>query len=125
MCYNEIASARIVCKYKKEVGILLKKEFIGILADKAEVTKKDATAVVEAAVETISELLKNGDSLTFLGFGTFKIVDRAEREGRNPSTGDPITIPAAKVPTFRPSSKLKELVNQPKPKAKGKAKKKK
>ena len=88
-----------------------KTEFIKAVAEKAGTTQKVADAVVAAALATIREALKKDDSVAFLGFGSFKVSKRAARKGRNPQTGKPIQIPAAKLPVFKASAALKELVN--------------
>ena len=88
-----------------------KAEFIKAVAEKTGATQKAADAVVTAALNTIREALKKEDSVAFLGFGTFKISKRAARKGRNPQTGKEIQIPAAKLPVFKASAALKELVN--------------
>lgn len=77
----------------------------------AEVTNKQATKAVEAVFDGIREAMLAGESTGIVGFGTFDTRDRAERIGRNPQTGDEITIAAAKAPTFKASKKLKDLLN--------------
>ena len=93
-----------------------KADFIKATAAKAGVTQKEAQAVVAAAHEVIKEALKKGDTVPFLGFGTFKISNRAARTGRNPQTGAAIKIPAAKLPTFKASPAFKEFINAAKKK---------
>ncbi len=88
-----------------------KADFIKQTAAAAKVSQKDAQAVVTAAVEVIKESLKKGDTVPFLGFGTFKISNRAARTGRNPQTGAAIKIAASKLPTFKASPAFKEFVN--------------
>jgi DNA-binding protein HU-beta len=66
---------------------------------------------LDALIKTIETTLKAGDSITLVGFGTFAVKDRAERTGRNPQTGQEITIAAAKVPSFKPGKSLKDAVN--------------
>ena len=94
-----------------------KADFIKTVAQKSGMTQKTADAVVAAALETIREALKSGDSIAFLQFGTFKVSERAARKGRNPQTGKEIQIPASKLPVFKASAAFKELVNT-KPKKK-------
>ena len=84
----------------------------------AAFTKKNADAVVAAALDTVREALKKGDSVAFLQFGTFKISERAARKGHNPQTGKEIQLPAAKLPVFKASAAFKELVNGKKDKKK-------
>ena len=101
---------------------MLKKEFIEAVAEKSGASKKDTNAVVAAALETIRDALAQDETLTFLGFGTFKVSKRAARNGRNPQTGETIKIKASKLPVFRASIKLKEYINQTKTKNKTKGK---
>ena len=95
-----------------------KADFIKATAAKAKVSQKEAQAVVAAAHEVIKEALKKGDTVPFLGFGTFKVSNRAARMGRNPQTGAAIKIAAAKLPTFKASPAFKEFVNAKKAAAK-------
>ncbi len=87
-----------------------KTELIACVAEKANMTKKAAGDAVEAVIATITEALAQGDKVTIVGFGTFEVRDRAERQGVNPSTKEPITIPATRVPAFKPGKSLKEVV---------------
>ncbi|MBQ7501983.1 HU family DNA-binding protein [bacterium] len=91
-----------------------KAEFIKAVAEKSGATQKVADAVVAAALDTIREALKGGDSVTFLQFGSFKVSQRKARMGRNPQDGKEIKIPAAKIPVFKASAAFKELVNEKK-----------
>lgn len=88
-----------------------KTQLIGIVADKADITKKEAEVVVNAVFEAITEGLVAGDKVALLGFGTFEVSERAARKGRNPATGEEIEIPASKYPTFSASKALKDSVN--------------
>lgn len=88
-----------------------KAELIAAVAEHSQLTKADAGRVLESLLETIEKTLAAGDSLTLVGFGTFAVKERAERTGRNPQTGSEITIPAAKVPGFKPGKTLKDAVN--------------
>jgi DNA-binding protein HU-beta len=88
-----------------------KADFIGAVADAAELTKADAGRAVDAMVEVIKKALKKGDSVTLVGFGTFQVRKRAARTGRNPRTGDTIKIKASKVPGFKAGKALKDAVN--------------
>lgn len=89
-----------------------KAEFISRVAEKAKITKKEATKVVNTMIETITEALAKGDAVQFVGFGTFSVRKRAAREGRNPRTQQPIKIPATKVPVFRAGKELREAVKK-------------
>ena len=74
-------------------------------------TKKDAQAVVDCVLSSITDALENGDSVMLVGFGAFKVIKREAREGRNPQTGKKMKIKAKNVPKFVPGKKLKEAVN--------------
>ncbi len=87
-----------------------KGELVDKVAEKADVTKKQADAVITAAVEAIMETVSSGDKVTLVGFGSFERRDRKEREGRNPKTGETMVIPATKVPAFSAGKQFKEMV---------------
>lgn len=89
-----------------------KTELVNAVAEKAELTKKDAEKAVSAVFASIEEALSRGEKVQLVGFGTFEVRDRAERTGRNPKTGEEIVIPASKVPAFKPGKALKEAVDQ-------------
>ncbi len=88
-----------------------KTDLINVVAQETELKKKDVEAVINAAVDAISAALKDGDKVQLIGFGTFEVKDAAAREGRNPKTGETITIAASKRPAFSASKALKDLVN--------------
>lgn len=88
-----------------------KTELISSIAEKAELTKKDAEAALKAFTETVEEVLTSGDKIQIVGFGTFETRERAAREGRNPRTKEIINIPASTVPVFKAGAVLKEKVN--------------
>lgn len=99
-----------------------KGELVSTVTEKASVTKKEADAILSAAIEAIMEAVSEGEKVTLVGFGTFEGRSRQAREGRNPSTGKPINIPATTVPAFSAGKLFKEKV-APKPTAKaGKSK---
>ena len=85
-------------------------ELVDALAKKADVSKKDAEAVLNAFVETVEKAVKGGKKVQLIGFGTFESRKRAAREGRNPQTGKTIKIAASKVPAFKPGKAFKDLV---------------
>jgi len=87
-----------------------KAELIDAVVTKAELTKQDSKKAVDALFETISNTLAKEEKIQLLGFGTFEVRNRAERTGRNPQTGEEMTIPASKVPAFKPGKELKEAV---------------
>ena len=87
-----------------------KTELIAAMADKAEISKKDAEKALTAFTNVVADALTNGDKVQLVGFGTFEVTKRAERQGRNPATRDTITIPASKSPKFKAGKSLKEAV---------------
>ena len=88
-----------------------KTELVAAIAEKAELSKKDAEKALKAFTETVAEQLKNGDKIQLVGFGTFEV---AERTGQNPQTGKAIEIPASKAPKFKAGKALKDTVNSAK-----------
>ena len=88
-----------------------KTELIAAVAAEANISKKDAAAAVDATFAAITAALKKGDKVQLIGFGTFEVKDVAEREGRNPKTGETIKIPASKKLSFSASKVLKDEVN--------------
>ena len=89
---------------------MTKVELIAAVAEKANLTKKDAEAAVNGALDVITESLKGGDKVTLVGFGTFEVRERPERKGRNPQTKEPMTIAASKLPAFKAGKALKDAV---------------
>ncbi|MEA5419665.1 HU family DNA-binding protein [Spirulina sp. CCNP1310] len=87
-----------------------KGELVDQVAKETGVTKKDVDKVISATVEAIMAAVAVGDKVTLVGFGSFESRDRKEREGRNPKTGDPMKIPATKVPAFSAGKLFKEKV---------------
>jgi DNA-binding protein HU-beta len=87
-----------------------KTDLVNVVAAKTELKKKDVELVVNAAFDAIVEALKAGDKVQLIGFGTFEVKETAEREGRNPKTGETITIAAGKKPAFSASKALKEAI---------------
>jgi len=87
-----------------------KTELITGMAEKAEISKKDAEKVLNAFTNIVADTLVDGDKVSITGFGTFEVVERAERQGRNPATGETITITASKSPKFKAGKALKDAV---------------
>ena len=85
-----------------------KATLIARIADKTDLTRKQAEAAVNAFTETVLEALKDGDKVQMMGFGTFEIKERAARVGRKPSTGETIEIPAKRVPSFKAGKGFKD-----------------
>lgn len=90
---------------------MTKAEFIDQVADRAGLSKKDASEAVDAVLETIEDALKRNSDVVFSGFGKFSVSKRAAREGRNPATGEKIQISASNVPKFSAGAALKKAVN--------------
>ena len=87
-----------------------KAELIAAVAEKTDLSKKDADKAVNAAVEAITEALKKGEKVQIVGFGAFEVKERAARIGRNPQTKKEIEIPASKIPQFKAGKALKDAV---------------
>jgi DNA-binding protein HU-beta len=89
-----------------------KSELIASVAEKSELSKKDAEKAIKAFVDTVTETLVKGDKVQIVGFGTFEVAERAAREGRNPRSGEAMPIPASRIPKFKAGKGLKDVVNQ-------------
>ncbi len=88
-----------------------KAELIAAIAERTELTKKDAEAALKAFSDVVAEELKKGEKVQLVGFGTFEVSERAAREGRNPQTGEAMAIAASKAPKFKAGKALKDAVN--------------
>lgn len=88
-----------------------KTELIAAVADEAGLSKKDAEKALKAFTDVIGSELKKGEKVQLVGFGTFEVSERAEREGRNPQTGEVMKIAASKAPKFKAGKALKDLIN--------------
>ncbi|MGL4452136.1 MAG: HU family DNA-binding protein [Sarcina sp.] len=89
-----------------------KAELIASMAEKSNLTKKDAEMALKSFIESVQEALESGDKVQLVGFGTFETRERAAREGRNPRTKEVIQIPASKAPVFKAGKEFKERVNK-------------
>ena len=87
-----------------------KSDLVDAMAEKAEISKKDATAALEAAVEAVTKALKRGDKVQLTGFGSFEVRKRKARKGKNLQTGETIAIPASRAPVFKAGKGLKDAV---------------
>lgn len=87
-----------------------KMEFVSALSVKAECSKKDAEKFLNAFIDCVTETLQKNDKVQLVGFGTFEVVDRAQRVCRNPQSGGTMTIPATRVPRFKVGKNLKDAV---------------
>lgn len=88
-----------------------KSEMIDAIAAGADISKASATRALESMIDAVTQALKNGETVNLVGFGSFMVRERAERTGRNPRTGETITIAAAKNPSFKAGKALKDAVN--------------
>ena len=86
-------------------------ELVAAMADKAGLAKKDAEKALKAFTDVVAEELKKGDKIQLVGFGTFEVSERAAREGRNPRSGETMTIAACKAPKFIAGKALKDAIN--------------
>ncbi|MCY0876217.1 MAG: HU family DNA-binding protein [Firmicutes bacterium] len=86
-----------------------KVDLINRVVEKTSLKKKDVETAVNAVLDSISEALAEGEKVQLIGFGTFETRTRKERSGRNPQTGEVITIPASSVPAFKPGNKLRDV----------------
>ena len=91
-----------------------KTELVEVIAEKAELSKKDAEAALKAFTTAVSEELAKGGKIQLVGFGTFEVADRAARTGKNPRTGKSMKIAASKAPRFKAGKALKDEVNKKK-----------
>ncbi len=88
-----------------------KQELVSAMAEKANLSKKDAEAALAAFIGSVQDALKSGEKVQLVGFGSFEVRDRAARVGRNPQTGAEMEIPASKAPKFKAGKALKDMVN--------------
>ena len=88
-----------------------KTELIAAVAEKAEISKKDAEKVLKAFTDVVTEELTKGEKVQLVGFGTFEVAKREAREGRNPQTGETMKIAASKAPKFKAGKALKDMIN--------------
>ena len=91
-----------------------KTELVAAMAEKTELSKKDAEKALKAFTDVVAEELKKGEKVQLVGFGTFEVAEREAREGRNPRTGETMTIAASKSPKFKAGKALKDTVNSAK-----------
>ena len=97
----------VLDKRRREMN---REDLVKLVSEKTGISKKAAEEAQKAVIEGFSSALEKGDSISIVGFGSFKVVDRAAREGRNPSTGEKMQIPAFKAVKFTASKSLKERV---------------
>lgn len=88
-----------------------KAELVTAIAEKTELSKKDAEQALKAFIDVVTEELTKGEKIQLVGFGTFEVTERAAREGRNPQTGETMKIAASKAPKFKAGKALKDMIN--------------
>ena len=88
-----------------------KTELVAAIAEQTQLSRKDAEAALKAFIDVVSEELKKGEKVQLVGFGTFEVAERGEREGRNPKTGETMMISASRTPKFKAGKALKDMVN--------------
>src|SRR5438067_1303276 len=93
-------------------GVMTKAELIDEVSRLAELTRKDSEVIVETIFDSVVRSLRAGDKIEIRGFGSFRTRQRRPRVGRNPKTGERVEVPAKKIPFFKPSKELKDLVNE-------------
>ncbi len=86
-------------------------ELVEEVAAQADLTKKDAEVIVQTVLDSITDSLQKGEKIELRGFGSFRIRNRSSRQGRNPKTGSGVSVPAKKVPYFKPGKDIKDLIN--------------
>jgi integration host factor subunit beta len=91
---------------------MTKAELVEEVAKESDLTKKNAEVIVQTVLDSITDALQSGDGVELRGFGSFRIRSRSPRQGRNPKTGSDVSVPAKKVPHFKPGKELRDLVNQ-------------
>jgi DNA-binding protein HU-beta len=112
LCAYNGEQSLIRLRAKERIGPMTKNELITAVADKAQMTKTAAATAVDATFDAITLTLKKGGEVKIMGFGNFRVVKRAAREGRDPRTGAPVKIKAARRPRFSAGKGLKEAVNR-------------
>jgi integration host factor subunit beta len=90
---------------------MIKADLIEEVARAAELTLQDSEAIVEAVLRTLTTTVRRGEKIEVRGFGSFRVREREARRGRNPKTGEPVDVPAKRIPYFKPGKELKELIN--------------
>ena len=103
---------QFVFKLKEGNFTMNKTELVAAMAEKAELSKKDAEKALKAFTDAVAAELANGGKVQLVGFGTFEVANRAARTGKNPQTGKAMPIPASKAPKFKAGKALKDVVNK-------------
>lgn len=110
-CVGEyVATLLLYFKTRMEIYVMNKTEMITAMASKTEFTKIDTEKALAAFMDIVKEELVKGEKVQLVGFGTFEVAERAERQGRNPQTGKSMIIPASKSPKFKAGKALKDAI---------------
>lgn len=104
-------SSYIIHEIQRRNFNMNKTELVAAMAEKSQLSKKDAEAALKAFTDVVAEELKKGEKIQLVGFGTFEVSERAARTGRNPQTGAEMTIAASKAPKFKAGKALKDSIN--------------
>src|SRR5699024_10274362 len=96
--------------FVEEVNIMNKTDLVNAVAEKSELSKKDAAKAVDAVFESVMDSLSKGEKVQIIGFGNFEVRERSARKGRNPQTGEEIEIHASKIPAYKAGKALKDAV---------------
>jgi integration host factor subunit beta len=91
---------------------MTKAELVEEVSKESDMTKKDAEVIVQTVLDCITDALQRGEGVELRGFGSFRIRSRSPRQGRNPKTGSDVSVPAKKIPHFKPGKELRDIVNQ-------------
>jgi integration host factor subunit beta len=105
-------SVRREAGHQERRGVMTKADLIDEVSRLAELTRKDSEVIVETIFDSVVRSLRAGDKIEIRGFGSFRTRQRKPRVGRNPKTGERVDVPAKKIPFFKPSKELKDLVNE-------------
>ena len=95
----------------RSLRVMTKADLVEEVAQVTQLTRKDSEVIVDTMFESVIKALKSGDKLEVRGFGSFRVRQRNSRIGRNPKTGEKVDVPAKRVPYFKPSKELKDLIN--------------
>ena len=112
---SEVSGLELQAEHER--GAMTKADLIDEVSRLAELTRKDSEVIVETIFDSVVRSLRAGDKIEIRGFGSFRTRQRRPRTGRNPKTGEKVDVPAKKIPFFKPSKELKDLVNNSTPAA--------
>jgi len=113
--FSGITLHQQIQEFRDKRGVMTKADLIDEVSRLAELTRKDSEVIVETIFDSVVRSLRAGDKIEIRGFGSFRTRQRRPRVGRNPKTGERVEVPAKKIPFFKPSKELKDLVNETTP----------